>query len=81
MVTALQEKVGVDWRTGEDALPEADPRSTRSVLSLKENVKLGGRSIYLINNAAISVIHLEENKATSSPPTYKRDPRLAKDLQ
>lgn len=48
------------------------------------NANLGQKSIYLINDAAVSVIHLGENKAKSSLPsdnTYKIDPRWTKDLK
>ena len=57
------------WRTGEFSLPDADVRIYRGTYLLKGNVNLGEKSIYLINDAAISVTHREENKAKSSPLT------------
>ena len=50
----------------ENSLPDPYLRLyTATYILLKRNGKLVGKSVYLINDAAISMVHLEENKATS----------------
>lgn len=54
----------------ENSLPDTDLRLYMATyILLKRNGKLVGKSAYLINDAAISMVHLKENKATSSPLT------------